>query len=676
MRQAFSPESTGNPFPLGATQADGGWNFSIYSQNEVLSLCLANQDAPNNIQEIPLDPIKNRTGSLYHIFIKTDATCLYYGYKVKGYENTILIDPYAKLLDTGNEFGNNFWGKKKLYAIATQDKSFDWEGDMPLQLPQEDLVVYEMHVRGFTRDPSSKVKHPGTFSGIIEKIPYLKQLGINSVELLPIQEFDESEYTRINPKTLENLYNYWGYSPLNFFAPMQRYASSKNPLDAVTEFKELVKALHKANIEVILDIVYNHSGEGNEHGKVLSWKGFSNNDYYIMGPNGEYMNYSGCGNTFNCNNPITQDLIIEALRHWAVEYHIDGFRFDLASILVRGCDGRLLAEPPLLERITHDPILKDRKLIAEPWDAAGMHQVGSFFQSAYGEQSHWNEWNDDYRNVVRRFIKGTQGYTGRFATKISGSEDIYGRSASPLNSVNFITCHDGFTLRDLVSYNQKHNQANGEDNRDGFDFNDSWNCGVEGETTQIDALRLRERQMKNFMLALTVSQGIPMVLMGDEYGHSKKGNNNTWCQDNQLNWFLWDALPKNESFMRFYESVIAFRHGNPLLKRKSFLKKDEVDWHGEIPFQPDWSAFSSFIAFTLKDKETHNDLYIAFNASANPVMATLPPAPFGYDWSWIVNTAESAPQDFISKETNMKVDDKKVKIISYSAIMLLAQNKK
>lgn len=676
MSELFFLENNGNPLPLGVTKVEGGWNFAIYSQNDVLALCLAPMKAPDQLKEIPLDPIKNRTGSVYHAFIKTEELSLYYGYRVKNHEKSYLIDPYAKLLDTGTEFGNNFWGKKKLYGIATEEFPFDWEGDFQPDIPHNELVIYEMHVRGFTKDQTSGVKHPGTYLGIIEKIPYLKELGINAVELLPVQEFDETEYTRINPKTLENLYNYWGYSPLSFFSPMQRYVVSKNPLDAMTEFKKMVKALHKANIEVILDVVYNHTGEGNETGKVLSWKGFSAKDYYILGPNGEYMNFSGCGNTLNCNSAVTQDQIIEALRHWATEYHIDGFRFDLASILVRGRDGRPLADPPLLERITHDPILKDRKLIAEPWDAAGMHQTGSFYQSAYEGQFHWIEWNDDYRNVIRSFIKGEPGYRGRFATKISGSEDIYGKGASPLNSINFVTCHDGFSLRDLVSYNYKHNQANGEDNRDGFDYNNSWNCGAEGETQALDILRLRERQMKNFLLALAISQGVPMFLMGDEYGHTKKGNNNTWCQDNQLNWFSWDSLKANQSSLRFFKELMAFRRSTHLLKRQSFLKADEVDWHSEMPFQPNWDAFIDFLALTLKDKENHKDLYMAFNASINPVVATLPPAPFGYDWTYIVRTGEPSPDDFIPQEKCLKVEDKKIKLIGYSAVLLMAQPKK
>ena len=674
MKPSYTQIKNGQPFPLGATKMEGGWNFSVFSEHPVTSLCIASLENPNTIEEIPLDPELNQTGCLWHIFLQTDKSTLNYAYRVG--EN-LLIDPYARLLDAGHIYGENFWKIKaeRLYGIATSSNPFDWEGDKPLDKPQDELIIYEMHIRGFTKHASSKVSKPGTYLGLIEKIPYLKNLGVTALELLPVHEFDETEYDKVNPKTHERLYNYWGYSPINFFAPMQRYASAKEPVAGMNEFKEMVKALHAAEIEVILDVVFNHTGEGNENGKVVSWKGFAQDDYYLIGKGGDYLNFSGCGNTFHCNSPIVQDLIIESLRYWVTEFHVDGFRFDLASILSRGRDGRPLAEPPLLERITQDPILKHSWLIAEPWDAVGLHQVGSFYQSIWKGASHWIEWNDDYRSVVRRFIKGDAGLAGKFATKLCGSQDVYGCGGTPLNGINFITCHDGFTLRDLVSCDYKHNLANGEDNRDGANNNDSWNCGSEGDTQVADIVRLRERQMKNFILALMVSQGVPMIQMGDEYGHTKGGNNNTWCQDNLLNWFKWDELNQSQSFYNFYKELIQFRKTQPLLRRATFINKADIEWHGINPFDPDWTNDSHFVAFTLKDKVKHEDIYIAFNASHEEACVTLPSTPKEMVWTWVVNTQKAPSQDFIDPALHIVVESDKIKLNPNSAVLLLAQAK-
>ncbi|MBS0655841.1 MAG: glycogen-debranching protein, partial [Verrucomicrobia bacterium] len=515
--------------------------------------------------------------------------------------------------NTGQTFQKNNYSNTKLIGMAVSDLPFDWENDQHPRIARQDLIIYEMHIRGFTNHPSSKVTSPGTFSGIIQKIPYFKELGVNALELLPIMEFNESENHNVNPKTKKELCNFWGYSPLSFFSPMQRYASSSNPQESLNECKAMVKALHQAGIEVILDVVFNHTGEGNEKGPVWSWKGFADAVYYLKNGSGEYLNYSGCGNTLNCNHPIVADLIIEALRYWVVEFRVDGFRFDLASILTRGQDGRILESAPLIERITQDPILSHCKLIAEAWDAAGLHQVGSFYQSSWQGPDEWMEWNDDFRSVVRCFLKGTPGYVGRFTTKLCGSEDYYGKGGSPLNSTNYVTCHDGFTLKDLVSYNQKRNKENGEDNRDGMNNNDSWNCGAEGETSNHEIVALRERQMKNFWLALFISAGVPMIMMGDEYGHTKDGNNNSWCQDDDKNWFLWDELESTNSPYRFCKEMIRFRKSCPLLKRGSFYQKQDITWYGkEGP--ADWSQQSQFIALHIKDHKEGNDLFVAFNA--------------------------------------------------------------
>jgi isoamylase len=668
MKKLFTQTSPGVPYPLGATKTEKGWNFSVYSDQPVI-LCLAPYKDPYAITELAMES----SGSIWHLFVETTSNQLYYGYKVAG---NLLIDPYARAIDSSNCYGNNNWSKKdtRLLALTYDTAAFDWEGDLPLHRPKEELIIYEMHVRGFTNDDSSNVDAKGTFQGMIEKIPYLKELGVTAVELLPIWEFDETEYKRLHPQ----LVNYWGYSPLSFFCPMMRYATSSNPLQAINECKRLIKELHRAGIEVILDIVLNHTGEGNEYGPILSWKGLSKSTYYLLTEHNHYYNFSGCGNTFNCNHPIAQDLIIESLRYWITEFHIDGFRFDLAAILSRGREGKLLTDPPLLERITQDPIIKKVKLIAEPWDAAGLHQVGSFFQKAWKGSSCWMEWNDDFRTIVRRFIKGDHGYAGKFATKISGSEDIYASSSTPLTSVNYVTCHDGFTLHDLVSYNHKHNQANGENNHDGIHHNDSWNCGAEGETKRTDILRLREKQIKNLLVALFISQGVPMLYMGDEYGHTKQGNNNTWCQDNRLSWFLWDELHYNSSLHRFVKELIHFRKSIPLLNAKKFLTKDDVDWHGSIPFHPDWGFNSQFVACTRKDHDKHNDLYIAFNASSQEIAVTLPTPSYSKEWHIVVNTGSTIPQDFIDPKLEIEAArcSSIIKIAPHSSIVLLAKDKK
>jgi isoamylase/glycogen operon protein len=507
-----------------------------------------------------------------------------------------------------------------------------------------ELIIYEMHVRSFTQDPSSKVKHPGTFLGIIEKIPYLKQLGINAIELMPIFEWDECELKNFNPKTGAPLKNVWGYSTINFFAPMNRYASHPGWTAALDEFRTLVKELHKQQIEVILDVVYNHTAEGNEHGPTFSFKGIDNQVYYMLSPQGEYLNFSGTGNTFNCNHPMVAQLIVDSLRYWVDEMHVDGFRFDLASILTRAENGAPLSAPPVIEQILNDPVLSNVKLIAEAWDAGGLYQVGSFPSAG-----RWMEWNGKYRDAVRKFIKGTDDLSGEFSRVISGSQHIYGHDRTPSHSVNFVTAHDGYSLKDLVSYMEKHNLGNGEENRDGANDNESWNCGAEGATANRKIIQLREQQMRNFHAALLLSIGTPMVLMGDEYGHSRNGNNNVWCQDNELNWFNWDLLQKNQGFHRFFRLMIRFRTQHPLLMRTSYLTDQDVQWHGLQPLKANWGAENRFIAYTLFDHEHSEHLYIAFNATFDPVHITLPQPPSGKKWYRIVDTSHPSPDDFIEQ---------------------------
>jgi isoamylase/glycogen operon protein len=524
-----------------------------------------------------------------------------------------------------------------------------------------------MHVRSFTQHPSSHSAHPGTFLGIIEKIPYLKSLGVNAVELMPIHEFDETEYHKKNPKTGSLLFNYWGYSTINFFCPMNRYGSKAAFEGPIEEFKMMVKELHRNQIEVILDVVFNHTAEGPLNGPTFSFRGIDNSTYYILDENGGYKDYSGCGNTFNCNHPIPHDLIVESLKYWVQEMHVDGFRFDLASILTRDQQGEPLTSPPVVEMIVKDPLLSNTKLIAEAWDAGGLYQVGSF--PAF---SRWAEWNGKYRDVVRRFIKGTDQQAGEFAKAITGSQDLYGVDRDPYHSVNFVTAHDGFTLKDLVSYQEKHNEENGEENRDGSSNNDSWNCGHEGETKNHAVQLIRARQMRNFHLALMLSLGVPMLLMGDEYGHTRRGNNNAWCQDNELNWFLWDEIKQQKDFFRFYKLVNHLRKKEPLLRRTSFLTNDDIDWHGHQPLNPDWDSQSRFVAFTLKDHLYAKHLYVAFNAHYESAHITLSLPPPSKKWYRIIDTSLPSPDDFLEDPHSQPPLKHTYTLLPYSALLAYA----
>lgn len=636
--------------PLGASGRDEGINFAIFSEHaSAISLCLFLPHSETPLAEITLDPELNRTGWIWHILITglpTDE--LEYGYRITGPKEDAgnafdpqktIIDPYAKGLSIGNE-----WGRKEEHVPRGRvilETPFDWEKDKPLGIHPEKLVIYEMHVRGFTRDPSSHTKAPGTFQGIVEKIPYLKSLGVNAVELMPMFEFDECENKRTNPKTKERLMNMWGYSTINFFTPMNRYSSNAQWTGAMDEFRNLVKEMHKNGIEVYLDVVYNHTAEGNHEGPFLSFKGIDNRVYYILNPKGEYLDFSGTGNTVNANHPIVSQFILDSLRYWVSEMHVDGFRFDLASCLTRDTNGAPLQHPPVIEAMSNDPILANVKLIAEAWDAGGLYQVGNF-----PEKGRWCEWNGKYRDVVRRFIKGTEGQSGEFAKVISGSQELYGNGSRPYHSINFITAHDGYTLSDLVSYQDKHNEENGENNQDGGNQNDSWNCGCEGPTQDPKIIELRERQMRNLHVALMVSIGTPMILMGDEYGHTKNGNNNTYCHDNALNYFLWDKLEEHKDFVRFHRLMIKFRFENHPLRREEFLTDKDIVWHGLIPKEVNWGAENRFIAYTLNDELNSQPLYIAFNAQSENAEIQLPAPPEGKKWHRVVDTSLKSPDDF------------------------------
>lgn len=656
MSREFNPTlEQGRASPLGVSKLNEGLNFSLFSEHASgVTLCLFTPGSQHSFLEIPLDPHQNRTGNIWHILvIGLPETPLEYGYRLQGptedpklkYDpKKILSDPYAKGLATSCQWGHKGWDEdvnipRGRILLSTP---FNWEKERFPKIPHEELIIYEMQVRSFTQESSSKVKHPGTFLGVIEKIPYLKSLGINAVELMPIFEFDECEIKQKNPKTGSILKNVWGYSTINFFAPMNRFGSSDAWTSAMDDFRTLVKELHKNGIEVILDVVYNHTAEGNESGPYFSFKGIDNEVYYMLNPKGEYYNFSGTGNTFNCNHPVVSQLIVDSLRYWVDVMHVDGFRFDLASILTRAENGAPLAAPPVIEAILNDPILADVKLIAEAWDAGGLYQVGSFPSGG-----RWHEWNGKYRDAVRKFMKGTDGLSGEFSQAISGSQHIYGHDRLPYHSINFVTAHDGYSLKDLVSYMEKHNLENGEDNRDGANDNESWNCGAEAETSNRKIIQLREQQMRNFHACLMLSIGTPMILMGDEYGHTRLGNNNTWCQDNALNWFQWDLIEKNKGFFRFFCLMIAFRKNHSLLKRRTYLTDQDVDWHGYVPLKANWGHENRFVAYTLKNHETQEDLYVAFNAQHIPAHIQIPSPPQGKKWYRIVDTSLPSPNDFL-----------------------------
>jgi glycogen operon protein len=651
----------GQPQPQGASPVPGGINFAVFSQHaRTCSLLLFMKGAAEPAFEVPF-PAEFRVGHVFCMVVFGLAPDRFeYGFRVDGPSDPrhghrfdpsrVVVDPFACCL-----VGRETWGTCPVthahnpYRACLVPQDFDWAGDRPLQRPIEDLVIYEMHVRGFTASPSSGARFPGTYAGLRQKVPYLKELGVNCVELMPIFEFDECELSRTNPQTGATLVNYWGYNTVGFWAPKAGYAATGAVGLQTDELKALVKALHAAGIEVILDVVFNHTAEGDERGPTLSFRGLDNKVYYLLTPEGGYRNYSGCGNTLNCNHPAVRDFVLDCLRYWVAEYHVDGFRFDLASILARDQDGRPLPNPPLLEALAGDPVLGTTKLIAEAWDAGGLYQVGSF--PAYGR---WAEWNGRYRDSVRRFLKSDPGLTRELADCLMGSPHLYAERG-PTASINFVTCHDGFTLYDLVSYNDKHNEANGEDNRDGANDNNSWNCGVEGPTNDPAVLAQRRRQVKNALAMLLLSQGVPMLLMGDECGRTQQGNNNAYCHDGPLTWFDWGLPRQNAELFRFCRLMIRFRHEHAILRHGDHpgqagapLHFLEVIWHGTLPEKPDWSPGSRVLAFTLQGR-TGDDpvdvIYVALNAYWEALAFGLPPPPGGKHWHVAVNTAMPSPAD-------------------------------
>lgn len=684
----------GKPLPIGASITPDGINFSVFAEHATaVTLVLLSPKEHTPFYEIPLDPKYNKTGHVWHIHVLELSPQIHYGYRVDGpyapqeghrYDKrTMLIDPYAKALSGGKVWGqpsvdsrrgSNPWGR---YSCIV-DQQFDWEGDCPLVVPMQDSIIYEMHVRGFTRHASSQADCPGTFRGIIEKIPYLKSLGITAVELMPICEFNENENTHRNPFTGENLKNCWGYSTIGFFAPKASYAYNNQKDGHILEFKELVRALHKNDIEVILDVVFNHTAEGSENGPTLHFRGLDNSVYYILGTHGEYLNFSGCGNTVHCNHPLIRDFILDCLHYWVTEMHVDGFRFDLAAILGRDQNGGVLENPPVIERIARDPVLGDTKLIAEAWDAAGLYQVGNFPSCG-----RWAEWNGKYRDDVRAFIRGDNGKVHALAMRILGSPDLYKKSGRyPYHSINFITSHDGFTLYDLVSYNDKHNEMNGENNSDGAPENFSWNCGAEGPTQNPHILGLRRRQMKNLLTILFLSQGVPMILAGDEMARTQKGNNNAYCQDNEISWIDWMQAKENQDILRFTQEIIAFRRRHRSLRRQDFIEASTSDyagiqWHGIKVYEPDWGHYSHTIAFLLAGcavPKGDNDIYVAINAYWEPLKFEIPIPPCGLPWHILVDTSRVSPDDIIPETAvpKRRLDANQYRVAARSVLVLVA----
>ena len=587
----------------------------------------------------------------------------------------ILLDPYARAVT-----GQSRWGHKNNaqhgYRARVVRSNFDWGTERKAQIPMEDLVIYELHVRGFTKDSSSGTACPGTFQGLKEKIPYLKALGINAVELMPVFEFDEMRDARLIDEN--QLLDYWGYNPVSFFAPNTSYASSIEYNREGLELKSLIKELHANNIDVILDVVFNHTAEGNEEGACFSFKGFDNNIYYMLTPDGKYYNFSGCGNTLNCNHPVVQEMILNCLRYWVIEYRVDGFRFDLASILGRNEDGTPMNQPPLLRSLAFDSILGNVKLIAEAWDAGGLYQVGSF-----PSWKRWAEWNGRYRDDMRCFLKGDEGMARIAAQRMIGSPDLYDPVYRGGNaSVNFITCHDGFTLYDLYSYNQKHNEANGWNNTDGYNDNNSWNCGEEGDTDDPGILKLRMKMMKNACAVLMCSRGTPMFLSGDEFGDTRYGNNNPYCQDNLISWLDWSRLEteSGKELFKFFQYMIRFRQSHPAIRKDlepSYIGFPSMSLHGILPWEPDApeSEYVSCVLFAGYDEESRREdlVYIAVNAHWHAAWMTLPDLPEEYCWKIAVNTGD--PHQQIFEENSMPEAGKTLLLGERSVIVLTGENR-
>ncbi|MBV8505621.1 MAG: glycogen debranching protein GlgX [Alphaproteobacteria bacterium] len=679
----------GRSFPLGATLVHGGVNFSVFAKHSTAAQLLLFDavDAARPASVIDLDPRANRTYHYWHAFVPGVTAGQLYAYRVSGPfdparglrfdPSKVLLDPYGKCIaqpagrsrETARHPGDN--ATTALKSVVADVGAYDWEGDEPLGRPFASTVIYEMHVGGFTRHPSSGVatSKRGTYAGLIDKIPYLRDLGISAVELLPVFAFDEED----GPPGLGN---YWGYQPLSFFAPHGGYSSRQDPLGALDEFRDMVKALHRAGIEVILDVVYNHTAEGGADGPTICFRGLANDTYYILAEDkSRYADYTGCGNTLNANEPIVRRLILDSLRYWVSEMHVDGFRFDLASILSRDQQGRPMASPPILWDIESDPILANVKLIAEAWDAAGLYQVGSFAGDS------WKEWNGRFRDDVRAFLKGDNGTARAMAFRLTGSPDIYEQEQrEPEQSINFVTCHDGFTLNDLVSFDRKHNEPNGEGNCDGADYNLSWNCGVEGQTADPEVERLRNRQIKNFLTLTLVAIGTPMLLMGDEVRRTQRGNNNAFCQNNEISWFDWILVDKHADIHRFVQQLIAVRMNRDLpvelmdMTLNQLLRRQPVHWHGIRLNAPDWSHDSHTLAGTIGLLGYPAVLHLIVNAYWEALDFEIPILdPAQGMWRRCVDTYLDPPDDILSWVNAPTLQGSTCLVQPRSVVLLLAE---
>ncbi len=665
----------GSSFPPGMHADGDGVNFCVFSRHATAMdlLLYDSADNPRPFQIVRLNVERNRTFFFWHVYIAGLPVGTYYTWRADGPDNTLdagfrfdggreLVDPWALVVSDA------LWDRRLASRQATRtsirakviDDQFDWEGDQPLERRLEESIIYEMHVGGFTRHPSSGVANPGTFDAVVEKIPYLKSLGVTDIELLPVMAFDEQDVPL--GAHLRGLKNFWGYSPHSFFAPHPGYCSGPGHSTQRDEFRNMVKALHRAGIGVILDVVFNHTAEGGSDGPVINFKGFGNEIFYHLDPDdrSRYRDYTGCGNTLNCNHPLVTRYIVACLEYWVREMHVDGFRFDLASVMVRGEDGEPQYHAPLPWAIEFSRTLARTRLIAEAWDAAGLYQVGDF------PGFRWAEWNGRYRDVIRRFVRGDKGIVPEVATRVTGSSDLYqAEGRLPVNSINFVTCHDGFTLRDLVSYNAKHNMANGEGNRDGSDNNMSWNCGVEGETGERAVQELRAQQTRNFMAILLLSQGVPMLLAGDEVLRTQRGNNNTYCQDNELGWLDWRLVESNADMLRFVSGMIRLRKRHPAIMRRNFLtgerrpgaEREDIAWHGTRLAAPMWSdSEAQVLAYTLgATTGDESDLHIIMNM-ANESHRFALPALVRRDWHRAVDTALPAPDNLLEPGEQPAVD--------------------
>jgi glycogen operon protein len=682
----------GQPHPLGATVYPDGVNFSVFSEHALAMelLLFAAADAMEPQQVIPLSSEANQSFHFWHVFVEGVRPGQHYAYRVAGPERVgmrfdaekVLIDPYA----LGNSMG--LWDRQRscqpgdnlatsMRSVVIDPLAYDWEGDRPLNRPMHETVIYEMHVGGFTRSTDAHVDAPGTFRGVIEKIPYLKALGVTAVELLPVMQFEDRDRREVEGRTLAN---YWGYSTMAYFAPHPGYCEKPDAGSHLDEFRDMVKALHRAGIEVILDVVFNHTDEGNHQGPTYSFRGFDNFNYYYLVPGNEhfYFDYTGCGNTFNCNHPIGSKMILDALRFWVEQMHVDGFRFDEGSVLSRGPDGAPMPFPPVLWQIELDDVLAKTKVIAEAWDAAGLYQVGHF------PGFRWAEWNGLYRDTMRRFVRGEAGLVAEVADRLSGSASLYrnGRR-QPVNSVNFITAHDGFTMNDLVSYNQKHNLDNGEENRDGVDENLSWNCGVEGFSDDLAVEALRERQIRNFATLLMLSQGVPMFVMGDEVRRTQRGNNNAWCQDNDLGWFDWSLTDRHGDMLSFWQRLIAFRAEHPSVHQARFFSGArnrrgllDVSWHGTELEGPGWhDAEARALAWTLAAFDDREDLHVMANMYWEPLSFALPEID-GHVWHCAIDTALAGAAGIAPRGAEPVVPGARLEVAGRSVVVLISKPSK